>query len=220
MVYLYDESLINKFNSIFSNSKKKIYITNTEDVFNLEAYLKDNDTVKLPIISIVRSGTSLSDNRPHYMKFNGLVSKLEEGDIATHIKAIPIRISYQIDVWTESRLENDLIVRELVFYFSTNPTLSINIPYNNANVEHVFNIFIDNDIEDNSDISEHKNRGRYFRQTLVFYTDDAYMWKADKDKLAIVDEIVLDVKNDGSSDYTSEIIDIEKKGDSNDKDLQ
>jgi len=94
---------------------------------------------------------------------------------------MPIRINYQIDIWTRNREENDNLVRELVFYLSTHQAMYVDIPYD-LNEKHVFTFALDNSIDDNSDIISHKNSGEYFRQTLTAYVDDAYLWKTNKAK--------------------------------------
>ena len=45
-------------------------------------------------------------------------------------------------------------------------------------MKHKFNIYFNSGIEDNSDIANHITRGTYFRQDMTFYTDDAYLWRA------------------------------------------
>lgn len=199
MVYSYDEAIIENFRRIFSNGK--IYIVPPEDAFNLIGTV-NTDNVKLPMISLLRSpGWSLLDSRPHNMKFEGKIVKVEDDEV-TLLRAIPIRINYQLDVWTESRLENDLIMRELIFYLSTNPTLQVNINYDNFSGKHDFNLFIDGEVEDNSDLVAHKDRGRYFRQTISLYTDDAYLWRTSTRGLGIIDPdyISIQKRNDNKEE--------------------
>lgn len=60
------------------------------------------------------------------------------------------------------------------------------------NMAHKFNIYFNSGIEDNSDIANHGNRGQYFRQDLTFYTDDAYLWRANwQNKVAIQPNLVF-----------------------------
>lgn len=185
MVYDYDNALVEELNERFNKNpkdetvhKKKIYIVSPEDTLDMNAVLS-NDKIQLPIISINRLGWSLQDKRPHPLRFSGKLVEILEGDVKMYLHAMPIIINYSIDVWTNTRLENDLIMRELLWYYSLNPTLEVHIPYG-YNHNHTFNIFFNNEIEDNSDIVEHKNKGRLFRQTVTLYTDDAYLWKTSK----------------------------------------
>jgi hypothetical protein len=175
-VYAYDESVVSNFRELF---KQKVTINVDDMIFDFRAFISGDD-IKMPIISLTRTGWSLLDNRPHAMKFTGgIVEYDEDTDKYSGVQMIPIRISYQVDVLTESRKENDLLLRELIFYLSTHPTLTVDIPYG-LDIKHVFNLFISGDITDNSDISMHKEKGRYFRQTFDMYTDDAYLWQSYK----------------------------------------
>lgn len=91
------------------------------------------------------------------------------------MKIIPIRLDYQLDVYTVDRKTNDEIYRELLFYFINHPTLEVNIPYT-LNTRHVFNIFFNDDITDNSDTVEHVNKGVLYRYTSTFFSNDAYLF--------------------------------------------
>ena len=174
-VNLYDKAIVNKFRELMADSD--IFIAPPENVFRTIAAL-NKDEVTLPLISLQRTGYTLLDDRSHSMKFKGAqLSYNEEEDQIASLQAIPIRINYVLDVWTRRLEECDDIIRELIWYLSTHPTMEVNIPYG-LDITHHFNIMLDNDIEDNSDIVEHINRGEYFRQTISFYVDDAYLWKS------------------------------------------
>lgn len=183
MVYLYDNAIIQDLRRIINDNR--VTITPYDNLIRTIAK-SENDIITLPIISIARNGWSIRDERPHAMKFTGEFSGLDDNKDVVNTYAIPIRIDYTMDVFTKTRLDNDNILRELIFYYSTNPTLSITIPYGlTANKN--FNIIFGNDIEDNSDIINHKNIGEHFRQTIPFYVDDAYLWKSSISKKTYID---------------------------------
>lgn len=191
-VYAYDEALVQDLRRIFSDGR--IHIIPPEDTFDLIGTLH-NDRINFPLITVTRPGWSLSSNKPEHMIFEGLPDKItmstekvpdrrtkgfDSSFKVIRLQAIPIRINYQIDIWSESRLENDNIMREIIWYYTLHPTLNVRILYEDVERFHHFNVFFDTDIEDNSDITSHKERGRYFRQTISMYTDDAYLWKTFK----------------------------------------
>ncbi len=198
-VYAYDMSIIEDLRTRFNRDKDgkpmtndKVYVTPTENVFNIIGDLSD-DKIKMPLISLQRNGWSLANKKPQYMTFSGYPIKEDydkDGviDKISRIQAIPISINYQLDVWTTNRITNDAIMREIIFYYTQRPTLLVKIPYG-LDYVHDFNIFFDNDIEDNSDIVDHVNRGQYFRQTIGIYTDDAYLWKSRIRKPATISSI-------------------------------
>ena len=178
MVYEYDNAIVEDLRLITKDSKKTINIIPPSEYFDLVATLRSDD-IKLPLISLARPSWSLrNDKKPQTMIFEGvMIQNDEENDLVRNLQAIPIIINYQLDVWTNNRLENDMIMRELIWNYTLNRTLGINIRYKDINYKHTFNILSNDEIEDNSDIQEHKNLGRLFRQTITFYTDDAYLWK-------------------------------------------
>lgn len=176
MVYLYDDAIVEDLRTRIND--ERVTITPYENLINSLAK-SEEDEIKLPIISIERTGWSISDARPHAMKFTGDISRIEKNPTkVVNVYAMPIRINYILDVWTKRRLDNDNIMRELIFYYSVNPTLQIKVPYGLEEIRN-FNVFFGSDIEDNSNIPEHKNIGEYVRQTIPFYVDDAYLWRSD-----------------------------------------
>lgn len=204
-VFLYDNAIVTKLRALTENSN--IYIVPPNLQFRTIAKLQE-DTVEMPFISLNRTGWGLTSHRPHSMKFSGLKAVVnEEEETTSYLQAIPIRINYLMDVWSKTREENDVLLRELIFYFSINPTLEVTIPYG-INQKHNFDLFIDDDIEDNSDIVEQLNHGEYFRQTISLYTDDAYLWKSRVLKPYVM-ELSLDI-NDGAE--TTEVGDFYVSG--------
>lgn len=172
---LYDDAIIQDLRNLTEDTR--ISIAPVENVFRTIGKLDfTEDKIELPLISVTR--TSWSINRPqHSQKFEGITYQYDKSiDYVQRIQVVPVQINYVLDVWTRTREENDAILRELIFYYLNHPTLKVLVPYG-ADYEHEFNIFLNDDIEDNSDVVEHKNRGEYFRQTLSFYTDDAHLWK-------------------------------------------
>lgn len=187
-VGLYDNSLIEDLRRITEDNR--VTVTPYDRVFPNIA--KNNyDEISFPLITITRTGWSIQ-GASQFMKFEGGLVKFEDLDDPEldpkifRLQAIPIRINYLLDIWTRYREENDDIAREVIFYYTTHPTLSVDIGYG-IDIKHNYNIFIDPDIEDNSDISDQPNHGEYFRQTLSIYTDDAYLWKASSSDPSIID---------------------------------
>lgn len=191
MFYLYDTAIIEDLRSVFDDDR--IFICPTDNVFKTLGRLNEDD-VKMPIISVLRTGVSLLDSQ-HTMRFQGGILKIgEDEESISRVQTIPIQINYLLDVWTKHREENDNIVRELIFYYMTHPTLEVKVPYG-TNLKHTFNIFYDKNIEDNSDIVGQSEHGEYFRQTLSVYTPDAYLWKSTDEKPVIFGGVDLYVKD-------------------------
>ena len=83
-----------------------------------------------------------------------------------------------------------------------------------ANVKHKFNIFFNEDVEDNSDIESFISKGEYFRTTLTFRVPDAYLWKTTKLKRVTISSVEFDATTDINDDnkiYEVEEIKVDNK---------
>ena len=89
-VYAYDEAVVTCFQQMF---KQKVTINVDEMIFDFRAFISD-DNIKMPIISLTRTGWNLLDARPHAMKFTGQIWEYDEStDMYSGFQMIPIQIS-------------------------------------------------------------------------------------------------------------------------------
>lgn len=174
MIYLYDNAIVDKFRSLFKDSR--ITVQPPENAIRYVAQLS-NDDVKFPLISLNRTSWSLRSGDISWAQSRtGIANRLNPDNTISVMRAIPIQMEYQLDVYTVDRLTNDEIYRELIFYFIKNPTLEVEIPYTVDN-KHVFNLDINPDITDNSDTVEHVNKGVLYRYTSTWVVKDAYLFE-------------------------------------------
>jgi hypothetical protein len=167
---VYDVAIIDKLRSVFKDNT--ISILPVEDAFRFVSQL-NADKLDLPTISTTRLGiTILSSQVNQAAKTIGHYVGRDGENNNVYVQSIPIRIEYQMDIFTVDRASNDAIVRELIFFFMLKPTLVAHYRYG-LNIDHNFNLFLNEDVTDNSDTLEHVNSGVKFRTTLTFYTDDA-----------------------------------------------
>ena len=175
----YDDAIIAKFRKVFNDNT--IHILPVENAIRFTAQL-NKDNVKFPMISTTRLGYSIvSSNVNFTAKTVGSFTRRDGYDNNIFAQTIPIRIEYQLDVFTVDRESCDNITRELIFFFYQKPTLVAHFEYG-LNIDHNFNIFLNDEIQDNSDTVEHINNGVMFRNTLTFYTDDARLFRSKKQK--------------------------------------
>lgn len=175
-VRFYDRAVVEDLQRIFQDSKIRIYPPE-QDLFTLIPQ-QNNDNIILPAISVSRPNWTLTENSSHPMRFDGATVRIDKNSHrVTRLQAISIRINYVFDIWTTTRGQNDDIMRELIFYYVLHPTLKVGIPYKLEHYYHNFNLWYEPDVEDNSDIAQHYQNGRYYRQSISCYTDDAYLWK-------------------------------------------
>lgn len=186
-VWRYDKAIVENFREILNDDR--IHIMPPENAIKFIAQLKKDD-ISFPLISIQRLGYSIINSRVnHSAKFIGGYHHNNGDNTNTFVQAIPIRIEYQIDVYTVDQQSCDEFCRELIFYLMQNPTLIVKYPYM-VNGEHKFNLFLNDEIVDNSDTVNHINNGVLFRHTLTMYTDDANLFAGDIQKQGNVKAIV------------------------------
>lgn len=173
----YDDAIIENFRKVFNDDR--IYILPVEDAFRFVSQL-NRDDVKFPLISTTRLGvTILSSEVNQAQKMTGHLVRRDGFNNNVFAQSIPIRIEYQLDIFTVDRRTCDEITRELIFYFYQHPTLVAHFDYG-LDIDHNFNLFLNDDVVDNSDTLEHVNKGVKFRNTLTFYTDDARLVRSKK----------------------------------------
>ena len=183
-VYLFDESLISSLRSILSDNR--VSIITAEKAFTKAGAI--NDDVALPLVTVWRPSYSLiSFQRSTPGIYRGEpVQTYQNSSGATvfdMLKYLPIHINYQFDVFTKTRQENDELARDLIWYFTLYPQITLTIPYG-LNMPITWNLFFSDEVTDNSQISEFENSGQYYRTTLNCYTDEG--------KLFLVDNVLGD----------------------------
>ena len=183
----YDDAIISEFRRVFNSDT--VYILPVENAVRFLAQLK-KDKVDFPLISTMRLGFSIvGDNVNQNAKMIGSFAKREDNN-NIFAQSIPIRIEYQLDIFAVDKETCDDISRELIFFIYQHPSLLAHFDYG-LNFDHKFNLFMNDDVVDNSDTVEHINNGVMFRNTFTFYTDDARLFRSKKQ---IQGEIKCDVE--------------------------
>ena len=152
--------------------------------------------LKLPFIALSRSNEIellLNVKNPH--SFDGL--KLEQTEEqTTQMNVIPVKLQYQLDIFTKTQVEADHYVREYLFKLINNPVIKFEIPYNNKNIPQMANIKVLSNISDTSDIPQRLFTGQFTRWTIQLEILDAFLynipyrknWKIYTDDTAILAE--------------------------------
>lgn len=186
-VYLYDEAFIKKLQGWTKDTQIQIFgPDDTKRLFEVVADTNNDSPIKLPIICLRRkSGLNVINTGKRPMTFDGIMFEATNEKTA-QLDAIPIDISYQLDIYTRYFKEADEFLRNLTFNIINYPKLTIEIPYNDFNIEHNGFIRMSNEIEDNSSIPERLISGQFTRLTFNINIDDAYLWNVRiKDNLSI-----------------------------------
>lgn len=173
-IYLYDEALINKLRELTGDNR--IHIVPPSQAISFLAQF-DKDKVKFPAIVLSRNSVSISDYQNQFVKLKGETTRIDPDNTAVKTKLINARVSWTLDVYAVNRYTCDEIIRELIFYFHTYPRFKVKVPYD-LNIEQNFDVFLDSEVVDNSDLVEFPNTGEYFRETLSLYTENAHFYSS------------------------------------------
>lgn len=188
-VRFYDEALLKKFQKWTADTQVHLTgINETKRLFEVVADTNNDRPIQFPLIALSRNGGyTIQEKYKQPRSYNGsaLVVTTDSG---AKLNAIPIGISYQIDIYTRELAEADEYARNIVFNIINYPKLNIEIPYEDSGLTHDANIRLITDVEDNSDIPERLISGQFTRFTIGIDIDDAYLFDVRvKDNLRIVD---------------------------------
>lgn len=195
---LYDDAVLNKIKRWVKD--KDIKITGPNETRRLFEYIADvtNDKpIDLPLIALRRDpNLTILSRIKQPSSFDGWRKSIDNKK-GSQLNKIPIQISWQLDIYTRYFEEAEEYVRNFVFNIINYPSVEVEIPYNDSKLTHKFNIFINETIEDNSDIPERLVSGQFTRKTIFFYTDEAYLFDfRTKDTISIDDIQVTAVLKD------------------------
>ena len=172
MIYLYDNALVEDLNKSFNSdvSHPVVRVISPDQVLGVAAQAQD-DQITFPIVAL---------ERPDSIEFNKDLSNfswMHRGVAAVfdkdnnnyyHERSIPINLSYVLTVLTSNQADQDEIIRELIFKYTSMYFLSIRIPYESKR-EISFGVIIDQDtgIEKKSGLSEYTETGQLYQSSLL-----------------------------------------------------
>lgn len=202
--YLYDEALVKKFKNWTEASKINVFGPNeTSRVFETIADQNKDKPIKLPLIYIERDrGFNIINggNSRRPLSYDGKTFNIDTkyGDT---LNAIPISISYQVNVYARYAKEADILIRNLLFNVVNYPALEVTVPlvnmYNEKTEEydefnHTARIELGNtQIQDNSNEKERFIEGNYTKLSFLISINDAYLWDLRQHRTAEI-EIRID----------------------------
>lgn len=192
--YLYDEALLNKLKAWTNNTSLHVYgdTDSTERLFEVEADQKNDKPIQLPLVALRRSpgGFTLQNLTRKPQTFDGAtLDATEEKSLV--LNAIPIGLSYQLDIYARYKIEVEEYARNFVFNIINYPKLQIVIPYMGRDFVHNASIKLAQNVDDTSDVPQRLSFGQFTRYTLNLSIENAYLWDIrEKDNY----KIVVDVK--------------------------
>lgn len=174
----YDDIIAAKLKKwIPDSSKLRVLKTDeTKRLFETKADDTNDKPIKLPFITLSRSNDiELLSSIKNLRSFNGLtVSKTQESTLQMNV--IPIKVEYQLDIYTKTYEEGDEYLRNFLFKLINNPQIVIDIPYNDAWLRHTANIRVSENVSDTSDITERLFAGQFTRWSIQLELQDAFLF--------------------------------------------
>ena len=197
----YDEAITQKIKGWLADSSKLGVLSPDESarLIQLQAEDSNDQPLQLPLIAISRNkDIEITSAIKQNKSFDGLVIGEDHTTVpAIHLNVIPIKTTYQLDIYTKKRIEADEYVRQYLFKLINNPQLVIEITYNNYIVEHTANLRVLNTISDTSDIPNHLFAGQFYRWSIQLELQDGFLfsipqkqpWRVVGCEVAMVDKI-------------------------------
>lgn len=191
----YDDAVAQKLQSWMPESSKLRIIKpdETKRLFELLANDQNDTPIIMPFIALSRNtDIELISNIKQPRSYDGL--RLRNINTETYtdfinptplLNILPIKVKYQLDIYTKYADEGDEYLRNFLFKLINNPTISIGIPYNSTNLqkeepeiylEHVANIRVLNTISDTSGIPQRLFSGQFTRWTIQLDLQDAFLF--------------------------------------------
>lgn len=176
-VRLYDEALWNKIESLFPDKHLMVLKPDeTARLFKTRALNTSDKPIKLPLLAISRDpNVEMVIPTKRNLTFDGVHIKESSGNIA-HLDVIPIKLRYQIDIYTKTYALGDEYIRELAFYFVNNPEMYITFMYNGVEVSQKCYVEVEPVMTDNSDIPEKMFSDQFTRWSIYLNINDAKLY--------------------------------------------
>lgn len=176
----YDEAVTQKIKGWLADSSKLRVLSPDESsrLIQLNAEDTGDQAFKLPMIAISRNkDIEITSAIKQNMSFDGLIIDKDVTKAETvHMNVIPIKTTYQIDIYTKKRIEADEYVRQYLFKLINNPQIIVEIPYNNRIVRHTANLRVLDTVSDTSDISTHIFPGQFYKWTIQLELQDGFLF--------------------------------------------
>jgi hypothetical protein len=177
-VRYYDDILsIKLHNWLPDNSNLRVLgPSETKRLFELTAEDHKDAPIQLPLITLNRhKDVELLSNVKSPKSYDGLrILANEDGTLQFNV--LPIKLLYDLTIYTKTEEEVDEYVRSFLFKLINNPVIKVKIPYNDFEVEHIANIRVLPNVSDTSDISERIFVGQFHCWTIQLEIQDAFLF--------------------------------------------
>lgn len=192
---LYDRAVTEKIKKWILDSNMVVLSPDeTRRLFTWKAATDGDKPLTLPLISINRNrDVSIKTTSKQMLSHRGKIFNSEKG-VSDHLNAIPMTLSYVINIYTRYLEEADEYVRNFVFQLINYPKIEIQIPYNNSQLTYTSYLTLQPEISDNSDIPERLITGQFSRMTLAITLNDAYLFSYNHKHVSEIESLQIETK--------------------------
>lgn len=199
MLYLYDncivDDLIRSFNP-HSVPNPIVKVVDPEGIIEVAAQIQE-DNIQLPIVALSRDpDTPIDTDRANFTRAHKGVQSVLDTDTNElyYERAIPIKLSYKLEVLAASTADIDELVKELLFKYTSMYFLQMQLPYE-CKREVRFGVTIDtnSNIERKSGTFEHLSTGQLHQAVIPLVCEGCVLVSYTPAKLTRV-EYQTDVK--------------------------
>ena len=182
----YDDAIIEKLKKWIPDTNKLRVLDpdDTKRLFELKADDTNDAPVQFPFITLSRNkDLEILGNIKQLKSFDGInvIAPFERKDTiipekSALLNVIPVKTTYQINIYTKFKYEADEYVRNFLFKLINNPQIVVNIPYNNMELKHTANLRVFETVSDTSDISQRLFPGQFYRWTIQLELQDGFLF--------------------------------------------
>lgn len=174
----YDDMLIAKLLKWLPTTSNLRVLNPSESkrLFELTADDNKDKPMILPLVALSRGkDIELLSTVKQPRSYDGL-KLLSTDDCTYQFNVLPIKLVYDLNIYTKTADEADEYVRTFLFKLINNPVIKVRIPYNGTELEHIANIRVMNNVSDTSDISERIFSGQFYCWTIQLEIQDAFLF--------------------------------------------
>lgn len=207
----YDDAIAAKLEK-WTPSNLKLRILKPDESKRLLETIADDQkdkNIKLPMIALSRNNDiELLLNVKNPRSYDGLkVEQTEAG--TTQMNVIPVKLQYQMDIYTKTQQEASEYVRQYLFKLINNPVIKIEVPYNDKGIMQIANIRVLSTISDTSDVQTRLFAGQFTRWTIQLEIQDAFLYNIPYRtnwKIYIDDDHILDPKYYSTLELATDLV--------------
>lgn len=194
-IRFYDDAIAEKLAKwIPDNNKMRILKPNeSKRLFELLAVDSGDKKIKLPLVALSRNPQiEMLLSTKNLRSFNGI--KLAATEAQTLLmNIIPVKVMYQLDIYTKTYDQGDQLLRNFVFKLVNNPKFVVTVPYNGADIQHTANLRLLPNLSDTSQIAQRTFVGQFTRWSIQLELQDAFMFNLPYKANSYIEQGILQV---------------------------